>query len=522
MARVLTNNTGFAYASESTLGTQPTSGWKTLEPNAINTYGATITTVARNPISKQRARRKGTVTDLDSTVEFEADFTYDAFNDFIEGFCFATGVNADMHIAVSSVATMADEYTVAALSAAQAAKLEFSAAEYATLIYGRGFNNAGNNGLKVLDTDVATSATAIPVSENLVDEGSPPANARVELAGLRSLAGASDWTWDYDATTETAQLISAADITDFTQFGLTPGQFVHIGSPDGSGGVTNAFENGAANDMFGYARIRSIDATGGTITFDKLDAALKFDDLVAPTTAVDLLFGDFIRNVAVDASDYIERSFHFEAAWENLENPGPGDEYEYAAGNYCNTLAFNLPLTDKATVTAGFVGTDTQPASTTRATGASSALDPLGTAALNTSADILRLRITELDETGLTTDFKNVTLTLNNNVTPEKVLGTLGAAFINAGNFEVNLEAQLLFTDSDVSSAIRNNTTVTMDFRVKNDDGAIYFDIPEMTLGGGDRELPVNESVLLNLTGEAYNDATFGASIGVSSFPVVP
>lgn len=520
MGRVLTNNTGLSYAIESALGIQPTAGWKILEPNTINNFGATVTTVARNPISTLRQRRKGAVTDLDSAVEFEADLTIDSFNDFIEGFCFAIGVNADMTITATAVGTTLDDYTVAALTAAQADKLEFVVSAYASLIFGRGFTNAANNGLKEIDADIATSATSVSVVENLVDEAAPPANARIELAGLRSLAAAADFTWDYDAGTETAQLISAADITDFSQFGLTPGQFVHIGSGI-TGAVVNAFEDSAANDMFGYARIRSIDTAGGTITFDKLDAALKFDDLTAPTTAVDILFGDFIRNVAVDNADFIERSFHFEATFVNLDNP-PGDKYEYAAGNFCNSLAFNLPLTDKATMTPGFVGTDAQEATDTRATGAATALNPLGTAAYNTSADILRLRITEADEAGLTTDFKNVTLTLNNNVSPEKVLGLLGAKFLNAGNFEVNLEAQLLFTDSAVTGAIRENRTLTMDFRIKNDDGAVYFDIPSMILGGGDREFPVDESVLVNVTGEAFNDATLGTSLGVSSFPIVP
>ncbi len=520
MSRVLTNNTGLQYAIESALGVQPTSGWKGLEPNAINTFGATITTVPRSPISNLRARRKGSVTDLDSAVEFEADLTMDVFNDFIEGFAFAVGINADMHIPVTAVATALDEYTVAALTASQADKLEWVTLNYATLIFARGFNNAANNGLKEVDADIASSATEISVVENLVDEASPPANARVELAGLRSLAAAADLTWDYDAGTETAQLISAADITDFSQFGLMAGQFVHIGSGV-AGAVVNAFENAAANDMFGYARIRSIDTTGGTITFDKLDATLKFDDLTAPATAVDILFGDFVRNVAVDDADFIERSFHFEASFPDLDSVGV-DEYEYAAGNFCNSLAFALPLTDKAGFTPGFIGTDAQQASTTRATGADAGLLPLGTGAFNTTSDILRLRITQVDETGLTTDFKSVTLTLNNNVSPEKVLGVLGAQFMNTGNFEVNLEAQLLFTNSDVTGAIRDNTTLTMDFRLKNDDGAIYFDIPALTLGGGDREFPVDESVLVNLTGEAFNDDVFGTSIGVSSFPVVP
>ena len=100
------------------------------------------------------------------------------------------------------------------------------------------------------------------------------------------------------------------------------------------------------------------------------------------------------------------------------------------------------------------------------------------------------------------------------------MLGILGAKFINTGNFEVDLEAQLLFTDSAVIDRIRDNTTVTMDFILKNDDGVIVVDIPSMTMGGGDYELPVNESVLLNVTCQAFQDELTGNSIGVSIIPV--
>jgi hypothetical protein len=80
----------------------------------------------------------------------------------------------------------------------------------------------------------------------------------------------------------------------------------------------------------------------------------------------------------------------------------------------------------------------------------------------------------------------------------------------------------LLFTNADVVTRVRENTRVSMDFSIRNDDGAVLVDIPSMTLGGGDREFPVNESILINSTGQAYGDTTFGNSIGVSLFPYVP
>ena len=99
------------------------------------------------------------------------------------------------------------------------------------------------------------------------------------------------------------------------------------------------------------------------------------------------------------------------------------------------------------------------------------------------------------------------------------MLGRVGAAFINAGNLEVNIEAQLLFTNGAVISAIRNNETVTMDFILRNDDGVVAVDIPSMTLGGGGREYPVNESVLLNATAQAFQDSVLGTSMGISIMP---
>jgi hypothetical protein len=487
-----------------------------MEPNAINTFGSTITTVARDPISKNRQRRKGTVTDLDSAVEIDTDLTLSAFRDFIEGFVFATGINSDVtELAATGAETTTDSYEgLTALSAAQADKMEID-----TLLWVTGGLTAANNGLKTVDADIVSTATAITVVENLVDE---TASFVISLAGFK-ISAASSPTWDWAAPGAAQATLAHTGITAALQaLGVIPGMLMHIGSIAAAGDTTivNAFENAAANDMFGYARVVSF-PDADSVVFDKVDAALQFDDAVAPSTAVDLLFGEFIRNVPVDDADFLERSFQFEGEFPNL-GPGSTDEFEYAIGNFCNSLSFELPLADKATVTFGFIGTDTEPpvVSGSRKTGASTATDPLNTGAFNTSSDIARLRITDVDETGLTTDFKSITLTLNNNVSPEKVLGQLGAKFMNTGNFEVDLDAQLLFTSGDVIERIRDNTTVTMDFLIKNDDGVIALDIPSLTLGAGDREFPVNESVLINTTGQAFLDPTLNTSVGITLIPV--
>ena len=187
-----------------------------------------------------------------------------------------------------------------------------------------------------------------------------------------------------------------------------------------------------------------------------------------------------------------------------------------------NEITFELPLTEKATASVGFIGTDTKPPTDTQKLNADTPRTSIKTAAMNTSSDIGRLRVQNVDESGLTTDFKSISLTLGNNTSPEKVLGNLGARFINTGNFDVNFETQVLFTNEDVICAIRENRTLTFDVALINDDGAFVLDIPSLTLGGGDREFPENETVLVNLEGEAFRDPVLNTSIGVSLIPIVP
>lgn len=504
MGRVLTNNISLAYAIEASLAVLPGSPtWKLLEPNDISTFGATITTVSRTPISKNRQRKKGTIADLESAAEFEHDLTREVAIDFFEGFVFATftpivslssGTPNNLAADDDVTGSGTEGFTHAAITTALANN---------TLIFVRGFTQTAANGLFVVDgTNSTTTVTDLTTTPGIVDETPSQAqHATLDVAGRRGASGDLVWT----AATKT--LSSTA--LNFTTLGLTKGQLVHIGGII----AANQFTGGVA-----YGRVKTISATA--IVFDKVTGTLVADDTGA-AKQIDILFGRFLRNVPVDNAAYLERSFQFEAAYANLNNPS-GDKYEYSKGNLCNSMELKLPLTDKATVTFGFIGTDTEVPTATRKTNASTPVIPVQTTAFNTTSDLARIRITKLDENGLTTCFKDVTITLNNNVSPEKCLGTLGASFMNTGNFEVNLDAKVLFTNSEVVDAIRNNETVTMDCILKNGDGGIGIDLPAMTLGDGAKEFPVNESVLISLKGECFADPTLGTSIGISMFPVLP
>ena len=526
MARVLTNNTGFSYCVESSLGVASTSGWRTLEPNDVTKFGAEIKTVARKPISKNRQNRKGVISDLDSPVEFKADATLSHLEDFIEGFVFSTATNNDGTF--EGAAATSGGYTIPAATAAQGAKFQYTSGGPISLVYARGYATAANNGLKALSADLVSTDVLLAVAGNSAE--TPPTNAVVELCGIRAEAG--DLALSITAASSgvhgrigslTSGNNTSTHHVDFTTLGLTKGQYIFVGGLT----ATNRLSASLGVYSYGYARITAIAAA--TLTLDRLDASLVAGDgtdYATPTpnkVAVDLLFGRYCRNVAVDDTAYLERSYQFEAAWANLDTGGAA-MYSYAKGNYANDLAFDLPLSNKADIVFGFIGTDTDSpvAAGSRKTGASTAIAPVKQTALNTTADIARLIVHGVDETGVSTDFTKLTVTLKNNVSAEKVIGTLGAKYLNTGYFEVDLKGDVVFTSPDVLAAIRANTTLGMVMGMKNGDGAVWFDVPSVTIGDGKPSLKLNESVKLAITGLAFIDPILSTSLGVSFFPVVP
>ena len=483
---VRTNNVAVAYVEEETLGVLPSSPeWQFLEPDGIPTFGATIATSRREPISPDRQLRQGSVTDLDSAVEIGADLTLSSFLDFAEGFLFSTFTSIPSFFPTAVTGTA---YTVAAGGALAAG----------TLVFARGFETAGNNGLKEVAS--GSTATAINIEGGLTVEASPPTGAQVEVCGVRGAVG--DLEIDSDGN-----LISTA--LDFTTLGLTVGQGIRIG------GAVAANQFASAENV-GLARIRVIEAN--KLTLDKRQQAYTTDN--GATKEIDVYFGPFLRNYPTSNSLFAERCYQFEISYPNLIQPSGNTGYEYAIGNLANELTIDMPLSDLSTGTFSFIGQDTEPTTETRKGGTFST--PTKTAALSTTADFLRLRIQQQDETGLTTFFKAATFNINNNVSPEKVIGRLGAAFMNFGNFVVSLTTQVLFTSAAVVSAVRNNETVGLDFALANSDGALYYDVPSLNLGDGAKDFPLNETVQINLTGEAFIDDFFGYTLGVTHFPYLP
>ena len=503
MTRVQVEQISLAMVDETAVGVAATSGWQKLEPDNVTRFGAEVTLTARRPISVERQAEEGIVTNLEAGVGYETDLTMSSMSSFLDKFLYAQYSNWDLIFTAADVTT--GGFTIPSATANQAGKVQFVTGDHATLVYSRGYANAANNGLFAITTDLAaTDTTLVIAGAGLVTE-TAPTNARLELAGVR--AATSDLAITVSGTTAT--LVSAADITDWSTLGLIAGQEIYVG------GLTSSEQFSAGR---GFARIASI--SGATLNLDKIDPLLATDPGTGDT--VDILFGQFARNVASDAdadgNRFQDTTQHFEMAYPRS---GSSTIYEYTVGGHASQIAINIPLNDKPTMTVEFMATSADELTTTRKTGASSATLPVMRAAFNTGDNIANLRTSAADS-GDEICFKSMTVTFNNNGSPENCLGTLGATAVNIGIFLMTVEAQAWFTGIAASNAIKNNVTVTIDWQFRNAQGGIAFDVPSMKLGGGGKEFPRDQIVLINTTGEAFKDAIFGTSIGVTLFPVLP
>lgn len=368
-----------------------------------------------------------------------------------------------------------------------------------TLLFARGFTHEQNNGLKVVAETPTSTANLVYVTDmGLVGENGNT-DTSVFVCGFQANAG--DIRMDSDGNLTSTTL-------NFNDLGIEPHSGIFIG------GLAPATRFATKQD-YGLCRVASVEAH--KLVLDKRPNEFVADRGVGKT--IHIYTGWFIRDVPVDDPLFKEHTFTFEGTYPGIQENN-GDGYEYAVGNLINTTEISLPLTDKSVTTIGTFGLDVQPMTATPQNW--ERVRPIFQEAYSTPNDFVRLRLERADGYGLSTLFKECTLSLNNNAGGENVLGKLGPAFTNYGNFDVTLSFQCVFTNPDIPKMIRNNCTTTIDFCIANNDGAFWFDVPAMTLGGGDRDFTANEKVKINLTSNAFGDPNPGYTLGVTFFPYLP
>lgn len=494
------NLTGLSYAEEETLKTLPaTPVWYGLEPNSYSDFGSQLTTVARNPINPSRQRKKGTVTDLDASGGFNQDLTLNNLTRLFQGFFFADAhEKANTHplngaaVPCTSVTAATDKYGYGADPGA------FGAGD---IVLSQGFNVTANNGMKVL---VSSDADDITTGDGLADEASPPATASVRVVGKQLGSGTS-------AIALNGNLVRLTDSgTDFTTLGLLRGEWIFLGGD----GANFTFSNNA-----GFARINAITA-----------GYLEFDKVTWPTPAVEagtgktiqIFFGTVLRNEPLKAN-IKRRTYNVE---RTLGSDGVGEMSEYLVGAVPNELTFNVPQADKVNVDVGFVATDNEQRTGTQGPKAGTRVLAPGEDALNTSSDVSRIRLALASADDATVDplfafATELTVSINNGITPNKAIGVLGAFDTSAGTFEVGGNLTAYFANVQAVQAVRNNSDVTLDLIIVKNNQAILIDVPLISLGDGRLNVEQDQPITLPLENNAA-ESKFGYTLLYTHFPYLP
>lgn len=486
VSKIDSNATGLRYAEEVSFKTLPGSPvWNTLEPNTYQDFGGEPTLIAREPINDSRQRKKGVITDLDASGGINTDLTYNNLQDLMQGFFFADlrPKGEEIVTVVDVDATNPDEYQVASTTGFLVGNL----------IKGSNFLEDANNAVNevtVIDPDVA-----VEVADGvLVDEPAPPADAQITVIGH---VGASA-DIDVDVTGTFPALVSSS--LDFTTLGLIEGEWIFIG-----GDTANSDFVAPANN--GFKRIRTIAAN--RLEFDKSDLAMS--DETGTSILLEMYFGRVLKNEAT--ASIVRRTYNLERTLGAPDDAEPAEiQAEYVEGAVPSEMQFNIPGANKITVDLSFVGADsiTIDGPTALKTGARPTLEDAD--AYNTSSDFSRIRMAQHTDgseapTPLFAFAEQLTISINNNVSPAKAVGTLGAFEVTAGTFQVGGSITAYFADVAAINAVRNNVDITLDMVLVKSNSGIVLDLPLIALGAGRPTVEKDQSVKLPLAMDAATAA---------------
>mgnify|MGYP006422183529 CR=1 FL=1 len=507
--KVDSNITGLRFAVEDTLGVLPGSPtWYGLEPNSYDDFGGQISTTARAPINAGRQRKKGVVTDLDASGGFNNDLTQTNFQRILQGFFFADfREKADTQPFNGTAVTITNvDGTNETYDAASGLDI-FEAGD---LVFASGFTNSANNGLKTVS---AATATDVTVDENVVDESSPPAAARLVQVGAEFADG--DVTVDVSGDLPVLQFST----DDPAQLDLVPGEWIYVG-----GDTTATQFASAANN--GYARVFSVTTgSGGSIRLDKTQADMVSEGTTSGIT-LQIFVGRLIKNEA-DPTVQARRSYQLERTLGSPDDNNSDLQAEYLIGSIANEFTLNFSTADKITADLSFVAIDNEQRLQSEGPKTGNRPQISSGDAYNTSNDFARLKLSILDRTNAnpTKLFAFVTefsVPIANNVSPNKAIAVLGAFDVTAGDFTVDGSATAYFSTVEAVQAVRNNSDVTLDFVLAKNNVGLAVDVPLIALGDGRLNVEKDAPITLPLELGAAADKVFDHTLLGVFFDYLP
>lgn len=501
--KVSSNISGLSIAEEQSLKVLPgTPVWYGQEPNSYDDFGGESTSVRRAPIDPSRQNKKGTVVDLDADGGFNTDFTKSNLARLLQGFFFTDVAQLQSSAPLNAASVPFTSTAAADKSYNAAAGLPVMAA--GNLVLASGFTNAANNGLKQVATSIATKLTVVEV---VVDEAAPPVAAKVERVGHHFAVA------DINLTVTSGIPALTATAADFTTIGgFFPGNWIFIGG--------DLAAHRFANNI-GYARIATVAAKA--VTFDETTFTPVTESGAGKTIRV---FNGFAYRNQKDPALIKRRSYNVERTLG--VNDTAGVMAEYLEGAVPNELTVNIPKSEKLTVDLSFVAVNHKVVSGVGGDviKAGTRISALGEEAFNTSRDIVRIKMAILDPatsnpTALFGYVDEASLTVNNNITPNKAVGVVGAFDTTEGNFDVGGSVTAFFSSTAAVAAIRNNADVAFSIIAASKNSGIVFDMPLVGLGGGRLSVEKDSAIMLPLEASAAENSKGYTAMAVL-YPYLP
>lgn len=461
--KIDSNITGLAFAEEECLKLLPVNPvWYNLEPNSYSDFGGEVSTVARSPIDPSRQNKKGTITDLNASGGFNTDFTKSNLTRLLQGFFFADArelpttkpLNGEV-ITVTGV-DIDDNYVE--LSSGGEQFIE------GMLVQTSGFSVSANNGMKVV---VESDTDSVTFESQIITDNNTSAASLTAVGIALPEDDASIVVTDGVASLETV-------VTDFTAYPfLIAGAWVFVGGDDG-----HAFDSNV-----GFARIKSV--TSDALVFD--DVTWQPANESGDGKSLYLFCGSIIKNEN-DPALIKRRSYNIE---RTLGDGVMGAQAEYLEGAVANEFSLSIPQADKISADLSFVACDNTHRSgdTGDELKGGDRVPANGEDAYNTSSDIYRIKMSINSDTSVPASLfgyvSEASVSINNNVTPNKAVGVLGAFDTSAGNFEVSGSVTAYFSTVEAVRAVRNNADVGLSIIGAAKNAGFIFDIPLLGLGGG-------------------------------------
>lgn len=484
-------NSSQAFAGEeSGLGVQSPGPWIPLEPNSYSTWGVDTKTVQRETLNISRQTAKGTITERDVAAAFQSDFTQTNLAQIMQGFFFADVAEKPATKPTNGTAVTIASVAVGSFTTS-AAPTEVFLGKHIAL--SSGFAASLNNGPMLVSGVAGNVISAAPLYGGAtVVDAAPAAGSKLKAVGFQLTA----------AAVLAGLLVVPTTLTDtgvdFTTMRLTIGEWLYIGDIGNAIAASNFNFVGTTSGLIlrGYARISGISAH--VLTFDFVTFANGSDAGATTTPGVNIWFGNYLANQNTLAT--IKRRSYTLPRYlgKGLSN---ADQLEVMLG--CVPDKFTLTIAQAAKLTAEltFVGIDAAYSNAAMLAGTINA--PFNEPAVNTSQDMFAslLTVNGTEAASLFAYSTDAKFDLDNGAAIARALGTATGFDVMVGDFKANITASCYFDDIAALQAVQNNSDVgyTSIFAARN--AGFIFDVPLLTLGGGQLKLEKDKKIMVDLTG---------------------